>query len=354
MESLSQFENRKQDHIRLALDPKVQTKAHGLDAVELIHEALPDLSFSEINIETEIGVGRTAKKLSSPLFISSMTAGHVEGYAINKALAQLSSRRQILMGVGSQRRELLDATARSEWKNLRKEAPHALLVGNLGLTQLIHTPIALVRELIDSLEALGLFIHLNPLQEVLQPEGTPDFRGGLEKIEEIAKSLSVPVIVKEVGCGFSVETLKRLEATGIYAVDVSGFGGTHWGRIEGLRADQNSVQAQAAATFSQWGISTLESMLNAKEAHVTYQVWASGGVRNGLEAGKLLALGGTMVGLAQPWLAAYKENENNPAAGLENLADRLDFELKTALFCTGSKSIKEFQEKKVWKWRQKI
>jgi isopentenyl-diphosphate Delta-isomerase len=349
VESLSQFENRKQDHIRLALDPKVQTNAHGLDAVELIHEALPDLSFSEVNIETEFA----GRKLSSPLFISSMTAGHVEGYSINKAFAQLSSRRQILMGVGSQRRELLDASARSEWKSLRKETPHALLVGNLGLTQLIHTPVAMVQELVDSLEALALFIHLNPLQEVLQPEGTPDFKGGLKKIEEIAKTLSVPVIVKEVGCGFSIETLKRFEGTGIYAVDISGFGGTHWGRIEGLRGDQNSVQAQAAATFSNWGISTLESMLNAKEAHVTYQVWASGGVRNGLEAGKLLALGGTMVGLAQPWLAAYKDNQKNPSVGLNNLADRLDFELKTALFCTGSKNIKEFQEKKVWKWRQK-
>lgn len=348
MESLTQFENRKQDHIRLALDPKVQTNAHGLEVIELIHEALPELSFSEVSIETQFG----EKKLSSPMFISSMTAGHVEGYAINKALAELSSRRQILMGVGSQRRELLDSEARQEWKALRKEAPHALLIGNLGLSQVIQTPIALIQELIDSLEALGLFIHLNPLQEVLQPEGTPDFRGGLKKIEEIAKALSVPVIVKEVGCGFSVETLKRLEGTGIYAVDVSGFGGTHWGRIEGLRGDQNSIQAQAAATFSHWGISTLESMLNVREAHVTYQAWASGGVRNGLEAGKLLALGGTMVGLAQPWLAAYKEpnSSKNPTANLEKLADRLEFELKTALFCTGSKNINEFQKKKVWKW----
>jgi isopentenyl-diphosphate Delta-isomerase len=350
VESLTQFENRKLDHLRLALDPKVQTNAHGLEAVELIHEALPELSFSEVSIETNFN----GTQLSSPLFISSMTAGHVEGYSINKAFADLSSRRQILMGVGSQRRELLDSEARGEWKKLRKEAPHALLVGNLGLAQLIHTPVSLVQELIGSLEALGLFIHLNSLQEVLQPEGTPDFAGGLKKIEELSKTLSVPVIVKEVGCGFSVETLKRLDGTGIHAVDVSGFGGTHWGRIEGLRSDQNSIQAQAAQTFAHWGISTLESMLNAAEARVSYQVWASGGVRNGLEAAKLLSLGGSMVGLAQPWLAAYKENDKNSQASLEKLADRLDFELKTALFCTGSKNINDFQKKKVWKWRQKI
>lgn len=350
MESLTQFESRKQDHIRLALDPKAQTKAHDLEGIELIHEALPDLSFSEINIQTSFkGV-----KLSSPLFISSMTAGHTEGHIINKNLAQLSSSRQILMGVGSQRRELLDPEARLEWKILRKQAPKALLIGNLGLAQLIQTPINLIQELVDSLEALGLFIHLNSLQEVLQPEGTTDFRGGLGKIEELCKVLSVPVIVKEVGCGFSVATLKRLEGTGVHAVDVSGFGGTHWGRIEGLRSDPASVQAQAATTFSNWGISTLESMLNATEAHVSYQVWASGGVRNGLEAAKLLALGGSMVGLALPWLAAYKSHEKNPQVALDALAEKLEYELKTAMFCTGSKNIEDLQKKRVWKWRTKI
>jgi isopentenyl-diphosphate delta-isomerase len=348
VESLTQFETRKQDHLRLALDSKVQTNANGLEGIELIHEALPELIFSDINIETTF----KGERLSSPLFISSMTAGHVEGHAINKALAQLSSNRKILMGVGSQRRELADAEARNEWKLLRKDAPKALLVGNLGLSQLIHTSVDAVQALVESLEAVGLFIHLNPLQEVLQPEGTPDFRGGLKKITEIVQKLSVPVIVKEVGCGFSVNTLKRLNETGIYAVDISGYGGTHWGRIEGMRAPENSVQAEAAQTFANWGISTLESMLNASEANVNYQVWASGGVRNGLEAGKLLALGSGMVGLALPWLAAYKQNADKPQVALEMLANKLEFELKTAMYCTGSRDFKELQGK--WKWHRKI
>ena len=350
MESLTQFESRKKDHMRLALDPQVQTGGHGLDKIELIHEALPEINFKDVDLSTSF----QKIKLSSPIFISSMTAGHESGENFNQALATLSSQRKILMGVGSQRRQLGDPSARLEWETLRKKAPDALLMGNLGLAQLIQTPTQAVKDLLESLQAVGLFIHLNPLQEALQPEGTPQFAGGLKKIEEICNAVTIPVVIKEVGCGFSEYTLKRLQGTGVYGVDVSGYGGTHWGRIEGLRAPQDSVQAQAALTFSHWGTSTLQSMLNAQLAHVNYQVWASGGVRNGLEAAKLLSMGAGMVGLALPWLSAFKLNESDPGSELEKLADRLDYELKIALFCTGCKNIEEIQRKKVWKWRQEL
>lgn len=351
MESLTQFESRKQDHLRLALDPQVQTGGLDLDQIELIHEALPEINFSEISIKSEFqGV-----ELSTPFFISSMTAGNAEGQGVNQALAALSSSRQILMGVGSQRRELQDPEARLEWKKLRQESPRALLMGNLGLAQVIQTPVSAIEALIESLEAIGLFIHLNPLQEALQKEGTTDFRGGFKKISELCQKLSVPVVVKEVGCGFSVATLQRLNDSGVTAVDVSGYGGTHWGRIEGLRAEEFSPQAQAAQTFSNWGITTLRSLLNAREASAKYEIWASGGLRNGLEAAKLLALGARRVGLAQPWLSALKsESKLEPLQRLEVLADRLNYELKTALFCTGCSSIEELQGKRVWQWRQKI
>lgn len=350
MESLTQFESRKQDHMRLALDPQVQTGGNALDQIELIHEALPELNFKDVDLSTSFH----QTKLNSPIFISSMTAGHESGENFNQALADLSSKKQILMGVGSQRRQLGDPNARKEWEALRKKAPKALLVGNLGLAQLIQTPLDQIKELVDSLQALGLFIHLNALQEALQPEGTPQFAGGLKKIEEICKFISVPVIIKEVGCGFSEFTLKRLEGTGIYGVDVSGYGGTHWGRIEGLRAPANSPQSIAAEVFSHWGTSTLQSMINTQRAHVNYQVWASGGVRNGLEAAKLLSMGAGMIGMAQPWLEAYKKDEKNPEIALEKLADQLDYELKIALFCTGCQSIAEIQRRKVWKWRHEI
>lgn len=343
-ESNSQFEQRKRDHIRIALDPRSQADGqNGLDSIELIHEALPELDFKEVDISASFVFEGVATPLSSPLFISSMTAGHEKGQEINEALARLSDRRRILMGVGSQRRELDDSNANQEWARVRKQAPKALLLGNIGITQLIKSPIDKVRRLVDSAEALALFVHLNPLQEALQPEGTRDFRNGLNALENLVKVIGVPVIVKEVGCGFSKETLQRLEGTGIYAVDVSGKGGTHWGRVEGYRSTENDLLYKVAQTFSDWGVSTVQSVLNAQAARVSYEVWASGGVRNGLEAAKLCALGAVKVGVAKPFLEAALQGD----AALEELLDKLELELKIAMFCTGSKTLKDLQTKRV-------
>lgn len=343
-ESNSQFEQRKRDHIRIALDPRSQADGqNGLDSIELIHEALPDLDFKEVDISTSFVFNGDATPLSSPIFISSMTAGHEKGREINEALARLSDRRQILMGVGSQRRELDDSNAAEEWARVRKQAPKARLLGNIGIAQLIKSPIDKVRRLVDSTEAVALFVHLNPLQEALQPEGTRDFKNGLNAIENLVKMVNVPVIVKEVGCGFSKETLKRLENTGIFAVDVSGKGGTHWGRVEGYRSQENEMLYKVAQTFSDWGISTVQSMLNAKEARVPYEIWASGGVRNGLEIGKLCALGAAKVGVAKPFLEAALTGDG----ALEELLNKLELELKITMFCTGSRTLKDLQTKRV-------
>ncbi|WP_374079764.1 type 2 isopentenyl-diphosphate Delta-isomerase [Bdellovibrio bacteriovorus] len=343
-ESNSQFEQRKRDHIRIALDPRSQTDGqNGLDSIELIHEALPDLDFKEVDISTSFVFNGDAIPLSSPIFISSMTAGHEKGREINEALARLSDRRQILMGVGSQRRELDDSNAAEEWTRVRKQAPKARLLGNIGIAQLIKSPIDKVRRLVESTEAVALFVHLNPLQEALQPEGTRDFKNGLNAIENLVKMVNVPVIVKEVGCGFSKETLKRLENTGIFAVDVSGKGGTHWGRVEGYRSQENEMLYKVAQTFSDWGISTVQSMLNAKEARVPYEIWASGGVRNGLEIGKLCALGAAKVGVAKPFLEAALTGDG----ALEELLNKLELELKITMFCTGSRTLKDLQTKRV-------
>ena len=345
-DSNTQFEQRKRDHIRIALDPRSQTQGQtGLENIELIHEALPELNFKEVDISTSFVFGSDSFFLSSPIFISSMTAGHENGQEINKALARLSDRRQILMGVGSQRRELQDEQASHEWQLVRQQAPKALLIGNIGLSQLIQSPIDKIRRLVDSVEALGLFVHLNPLQEVLQPEGTPNFKSGLNAIENLVKLLPVPVIIKEVGCGFSEATLKRLDSIGVYAVDVSGKGGTHWGRVEGLRSSEEQMLYKVSQTFADWGIPTVQSLLNAGKAQVSYEVWASGGVRNGLELAKLCALGAKRVGLAKPFLqAALKGDE-----ALESVLDQLELELKTAMFCTGSAQISDLLTKWVMK-----
>jgi isopentenyl-diphosphate delta-isomerase len=250
------------------------------------------------------------------------------------------------MGVGSQRRELSDSSVSEEWSRIRKFAPNVLCMGNIGLSQAISTPVAAIQKLVDSLNAFAMIVHTNPLQEVLQPEGTPQFRGGLDALERLAKALSVPVVLKETGCGFSRKTLHRLKETGVAAVDVSGFGGTHWGRIEGQRSVKGAIRYQAASTFRNWGISTLESLQEAVQLAPPYEIWASGGVRSGLDGARLLALGARAVGLAKPILqAALDEN-------LELAMEQIEFELKVALFCTGSRDIETLRESGAWRLKR--
>lgn len=341
-ESFEQFEQRKVDHIHLSLDSRHQTShLSDFSSVELIHEALPDLNFHEVDLHTK----SLAQVCSTPFFVSSMTAGHVGGVDLNQRLAKACQRRGWFLGVGSQRRELNDSEASREWKALRQVAPEAKILGNIGLSQLIHLSTDDVKRLVDAIEAIGMIIHLNPLQECLQPEGTPEFKGGLKKIQELANELKVPVVVKETGCGFSKSTVERLKESQIAALDVSGRGGTHWGRIEGGRSGDDEKLLQASQTFANWGISTVESLTNALEVGPEFEVWASGGVRSGLDAAKALAIGAYLVGVAQPILAAALQSEKK----LDQCMEQFEFELRMALFCTGSKNLKDLKTKGVWK-----
>jgi isopentenyl-diphosphate delta-isomerase len=271
-----------------------------------------------------------------------MTAGHHKGEALNLVLARAAESRRWPMGLGSQRRELTDPQAHKEWKRLRQEAPKAFLLSNLGLSQLISTPVKQVLKLVEALEAGGIFIHANALQEALQPEGTPTFKGGLKALEKLCRASPVPVVLKETGCGFSRATLKRLKNTGLAAVDVSGFGGTHWGRIEGGRASSSSLQHHAALTFSGWGLSTRQSLLAG--AGLGLEIWASGGIRSGLDSAKAIALGAKKVGFAKPALEKALEGE----AALLQWMELMEFELKVALFCTGSKNPEALRKGKKW------
>lgn len=276
-----------------------------------------------------------------------MTSGHREGEALNERLAVACARHGWMLGCGSQRRELTDPDSHREWVEIKQKVPELRLMGNLGLSQLVKTPIETVQALVDRLGLVGFFIHTNPLQECLQPEGSPQFRGGLDALRRLCVNLSVPVVLKETGSGFSMATLRRLKGLGLAAVDVSGLGGTHWGRVEGLRADPNSAQASAGHTFGDWGTSTVESLLNGRHVHADYELWASGGVRTGLDVAKLLAMGARRVGVAQPILRAALMGVDELSAVME----KMDFELRVALFCTGSASVDELREKKQWRWR---
>lgn len=334
----TQFEQRKRDHIELALLPVNQSsELNPFDHFSLIHEALPDLNFKDISIHST----RFKQFVETPFFVSSMTAGHSNAININRHLIQACSQSKWAMGVGSQRRELTDKEAAFEWHSLRRDFPQVSLYSNLGIAQLIDTPITSIQRLIDSLHADALIIHCNPLQECIQPEGTTDFKGCWSALAELVKSIPVPVIVKETGCGFSSNTLLRLNELGIAAVDVSGVGGTHWGRIEGHRADKDSIQHQTADTFRNWGINTLQSVKNAALINPAYEIWGSGGVRNGLDAAKLIALGATSIGFAKPMLEAAL----NSTEQVLNKMATIEYELKTAMFCTGSQMLNDLKEK---------
>lgn len=334
----SQFEQRKQDHIQFALMSANQTsELSHFDRYNFAHEAMPDLDFAEISIQ---GV-RFNQGVAKPFLVSSMTAGHRDAAMINERLIEACAQSGWAMGVGSQRRELSDPQACDEWKTLRRHFPQVALYGNLGIAQLINTPLNKIEGLVDSLQANALFIHCNPLQECIQPEGTTDYKGCWQALTALIKHLPIPVIIKETGCGFSQATMARLDEIGIAAVDISGLGGTHWGRIEGQRAAHNSIRQRAAHTFRNWGIDTLHSVMAAAKLNPKFEIWGSGGVNNGLNAAKLFALGAQTVGFARPMLeAALKSVEH-----IYLLMQTIEYELKIAMFCTGSKQLNDLRGK---------
>lgn len=349
METKEQFCLRKEDHLKLALDKNNEAEGeNGLSAIRLEHRALPELNFS--SIETKSSFWDYPSKY--PFFISSMTAGHEKGERINQVLAQVAAERKWPMGLGSQRRELSEPGIASEWKRLRKEASGVVLFGNLGISQLIETKTSDIQRLVDSMEASAICIHCNALQEVIQEEGTPQFEGALSAIEKLSKLISVPVVVKETGCGFGEEDLKALLRTGVGAIDVSGYGGTHWGRIEGKRG--GVMRSRASHTFCQWGIPTAEVLENvvalSRSLEESAEIWASGGIRTGLDAAKCIALGADKVGFARPALLAAMQGEEALSLWMESV----EYELRVAMFCTGSKNLSSLKGESGGKYRKII
>ena len=331
---LSEFINRKKDHILLSLKDENEAKeAHGFSSIQLPHCALPEIDFSEVDISTHI----FNRKLNTPFVVTGMTGGWEGSLEVNTNIARACEKRGWIMGAGSQRRQISDSGAGKEWQKIREECPQLILLGNIGLSQLIKTETAVIEDLVSSLKAIAMVIHTNPLQEALQPEGTPAFKGGLKALKNLCGELSVPVILKETGCGFSQKTLEMLADTGLFAVDISGYGGTHWGRIEGDRTDKEHFLYGAAAAFRDWGVSTVDSLLFAQKVKKNYEIWASGGVRNGCDSAKALALGARRVGIARPIIQSALKGEGE----LDKIMARLEYELKIALFCSGCKNIEE-------------
>jgi isopentenyl-diphosphate delta-isomerase len=333
--SVSDISDRKADHVRLAIATGSEGAGHGFDAIALVHEALPELDLTAI----DSGATFLGRRLDLPLCIASMTGGHRDGMTINGALARVAARHGLAMGVGSQRAALADPTLRDTYAVTRREAPSAFLMANVGAPQLVAQggrPALTTDEvatLVEMIEADALIVHLNPLQELIQPGGDRDARGWLAAIARLASELSVPVVVKETGGGVSEGTARRLVHAGASAIDVGGRGGTSFAAIEAARAGE-AGDARAAAlgtTFETWGIPTAASIVLASRAGVP--IIGTGGIRSGLDAAKAIALGATLVGVGRPLLQAV-------VAGGEAAADRwvegFAESLRAAQFLTGS------------------
>ena len=325
-------QTRKADHLRICLEEDVQFNrvTNGLEKYRFTHCCLPELDFEDIDISTSF----LGKKLNAPLLISSMTGGTEKAKTINYRLAEVAQNHRLAMGVGSQRIAVENPDVVNTF-SLRSLAPDAVLFANLGAVQLNYTyGIEQCLRVVEMLEADALILHLNPLQECIQPNGDTNFKNLLDKINNLCQKIAVPIIAKEVGNGISATMAEKLISAGVGAIDVAGAGGTSWARVESERAE-NNLQRRLGNTFADWGIPTAECIVQIRDRNSKIPLIASGGLRNGLEIAKAIALGADLGGLALPFLQAADES---PEA-LEELVQLLMAEIKTVLFCTGNKDL---------------
>ncbi len=327
--------SRKADHIRINLEEDVRSGlTTGLERYFFLHSALPELDLEEIDLSVEI----FGKQLKAPLLISAMTGGSDEATAINLRLAEAAQANGIAMGLGSQRAAIEDAKLQGSFQ-VRKVAPDILLFANIGAVQLNYGyGLNHLQRAVDMAEADALVLHLNALQEAVQPEGDTNFSGLLKKIEIMCKQLPVPVVVKEVGWGISAEVGKQLARAGVQAIDVAGAGGTSWTQVEMHRAKQPS-QARLAAAFADWGITTSESIIQVREALRSMRIFASGGLRSGVDIAKCIALGAELGGMAGPFLKAANLSSKAVSETIEEIAR----ELRVTMFAAGAGDVAALQ-----------
>lgn len=328
MEEVTPIEARKSDHIRINLEEDVRSGlTTGLERYRFVHRALPELDLDRVNLSQDL----FGRRLESPLLISSMTGGTERAAEINRVLAQASQHNKIAMGVGSQRAAIEHAELEASFQ-VRKYAPDILLLANLGAVQLNYGyGIETCRRAVDMIEADGLILHFNALQEALQPEGDIHFSGLAQKIEIVCRALEAPVIAKEVGWGFSDEDIRLLREAGVAAIDVAGAGGTSWSQVEMYRAKTEGQQRLAAA-FIDWGIPTSQAILNVRRIAPELKVIASGGLRSGVDIAKCIALGAQLGGMAGPFLKAAAKSLEDAIQMIEEMRR----EMQVCMFAAGA------------------
>ena len=327
-----QHQQRKADHIQINLEQDVNSKGvtTGFERYRFVHSALPECDLMAINLSVTL----LGKRLRVPLLISAMTGGTSEARVLNERLAEAAQAMGIGLGVGSQR-AAIESPALAETYRVRHLAPDVLLLANLGAVQLNYGyGLDECRRAVEMVEADALVLHLNPLQEALQPEGDTRFAGLLSKIETVCARLDVPVIVKEVGWGISERIARQLANVGVAAIDVAGAGGSSWSEVERHRAI-TEVQRRVAAAFVDWGIPTAESLQMARRGAPDVPLIASGGIRDGIQMAKALALGATACGIAAPFLSAAHRS----VEAVVQLITVLATQLRVTMFAVGKVDI---------------
>jgi len=335
----SQTEGRKADHIQICLKENVQAKkaTSGFEDVFLVHKALPEIDKDNIDLSSTV----FNHKFSAPIIVEAITGGVEKSLRINASIAEAVEELGLGMGVGSQRAAIENSKLEKTFAVARKKAPNAFLIGNIGGPQLAKGYSAKeVKKAVEMIDADALAIHLNPLQEAVQPEGETNSKYVLEKICEVVQALDVPVIVKETGAGISAEDARMLETAGVDGIDVAGVGGTSWAAVEYYRAKErkDEFHQRLGETFWDWGIPTAISLVEVVQS-THLPVIASGGIRNGEDIAKAIALGASLAGTASPILQAAT---NGPKQVKKVLTYMIE-ELKTAMFLVGAKSINELK-----------
>jgi len=330
--------DRKDSHLALCIEEEVEftdRDASGFARLRFDHDALPEVDKDAVSTEVEL----FGKRLAAPIVIASMTGGTPRAGELNRRLALAAEACRVGMALGSQRKMLVDPSMRATYA-VRDAAPGVpLLFGNLGAVQLNYgVGVGDVRALVKAVGCDAFFFHLNPLQEAIQPEGDTKFSALVPKLRSVAPELGVPVLLKEVGAGISRTTARKIAALPVAGVDTAGVGGTSWSKIESLRTS-DPVQRSTGELFARWGIPTAESIENCREALGDRVVIASGGIRNGIEVAKALALGADAVSLALPLLRAAEKSVDDAVLALRRILE----ELRTAMFLTGCRTVSDLR-----------
>lgn len=337
---MHQTVKRKSEHLDIVVSRNVANPdlSTGLQHVRFEHVALPELDLDDIDLATEF-LGR---RIKAPFLISSMTGGPEAAADINRAIAAAAARAGIALAIGSQRVALESGGAAAGLdRSLRALAPDVPILANFGAAQLLawSDPIGEASRAVEMIDADGLIVHLNPLQEAVQAEGDRKWAGIRDKLQMLAAESPVPVIVKEIGCGISGPVATDLWAAGVRIIDVAGAGGTSWAAVEAERAPDEQSRAVADA-FRGWGIPTAECIAAVRQACPEATIIASGGIRTGLDAARAIRLGADLVGQAAGLLQAALSGADPLIRHLETMTEQL----RIACFCTGSRSLAELRK----------